>query len=314
MPQVVGDRVVMAGGNGQLLSLDKRTGKIVWQHDLYKEYGGTRLGFGYSCHALPYKDTLIVLVGGRPGMIARLTGGTGSGVIAFKQSDGTVVWQNLTFDNAHSSPVLITVDGQPQVVALAAQEVIGFSPDNGQLFWRHPHPTQYGLAISNVVWGPDNILFAASAYGGGSRGLELHQQNGQTQVRELWANPRVQLHFGTAIRVGDHVFLSDAYQGPALVTALNVKTGAPAWQQRGFSKAHWIRIGDDRFVLLDEDGTLALVKANAQGFQTISQVPLLKRISWTVPTIVGTRMYVRDRASIMALDLGAPRGTAGASR
>jgi hypothetical protein len=65
MPQVIGNRIVMASGTGLLLSLDKRTGKIVWQHDLYGEFGGTRLGFGYSCHALPYKDTLIVLIGGR---------------------------------------------------------------------------------------------------------------------------------------------------------------------------------------------------------------------------------------------------------
>jgi hypothetical protein len=55
MPQVIGDRIVMASGTGVLLSLDKRTGKIVWQHDLYREFGGTRLGFGYSCHPLPYK-------------------------------------------------------------------------------------------------------------------------------------------------------------------------------------------------------------------------------------------------------------------
>ena len=43
-----------------MVSLDKRSGRIVWQHQLYEEFGGTRLGFGYSCHPLPYKDTLIV--------------------------------------------------------------------------------------------------------------------------------------------------------------------------------------------------------------------------------------------------------------
>jgi outer membrane protein assembly factor BamB len=65
MPQVMGDRVVMASGTGKIHSLDKKTGKPVWSHDLYNEFGGTRLQFGYSCHALPYKDTLIYLSGGR---------------------------------------------------------------------------------------------------------------------------------------------------------------------------------------------------------------------------------------------------------
>jgi outer membrane protein assembly factor BamB len=303
MPQVVGDRLVTASGVGKISSLDKQTGRIVWSHDVYTEYGGTRLPFGYSCHALPYKDTLIVLVGGRGGLMSRLTGASGSGVIAFKQSDGAVAWQNLSFDNAHSSPLLISVDGQAQVVALLAQEVIGFSPDDGKLLWRHPHPTEHGLAISTPVWGPDNILVVSSAYGGGSRGLELRQAQGQTQVKELWHNPRVQLHFGTMIRIGDHVYLSSAYTGPAFMTAVDVKTGTVAWQHRGFAKAHLLH-ADGKFVLLDEDGTLALLMATPQRFQVLSQTSLLKKIAWTPPTLVGTRLYVRDRASIMALNLG----------
>lgn len=306
MPQIVGDRLIMASGTGVLMSLDKKTGKVVWKHDLYGEFSGTRLGFGYSSHALPYKDTLIVLVGGRGGLTTRITGSGGSGAIAFKQSDGAIAWQNLAFDNAHSSPMLITVDGQPQVVALLAKEVIAFSPDNGTALWRHPHDTPYGLAISQPVWGPqDNILFVSSAYSAGSRALELRQANGKTTVRELWATPRLQLHFGSAIRVGDFIYMSDAYEGPALMTAVNVKSGKIAWQQRGFAKAQLL-LADGKFILLDEDGTLAIARATPERFEVLTQIGLLQKISWTPPTLVGTRLYVRDRSSIIALDLGVP--------
>jgi outer membrane protein assembly factor BamB len=305
MPQVIGDRLVVAGGTGLLHSLDKKTGKIVWTHDLYNEFGGTKLMFGYSSHALPYKDTLIVLVGGRGGLLSRITG-NGSAVVAFKQRDGAIAWQANTFDNAHSSPMLINVNGQQQVVALLAQEVIGFSPDDGTVLWRHPHATGNGLAISQPVWGPDNILFVSSAYGTGSRALELRQANGQTTVRELWYSPRIQSHFGTVIRRGDFVYLSSGHSGPAFMTAVNVKTGQVAWQQRGFSKAQLI-YADGKFVLLDEDGTLALATATPEQFSVLSQTPLLKKIAWTPPTLVGTRLYVRDRNSIVALDLGAPK-------
>jgi outer membrane protein assembly factor BamB len=308
MPQIVGDRVVMASGDGQILSLDKRTGRIVWSHNLYAEFGGTKLPFGYSAHPLPYKDTLIVLAGGG-GMVARWTGWGAAGAIAFKQNDGVIAWQSLTFENAHSSPLLINVDGQPQVVALTAQEVIGFSPENGQLLWRHPHPTQYGLAVSMPVWGPDNILMVSSAYSGGSRGLELRQANGRTAVRELWHTPRVQAHFGTIIRIGDYAYLSSG-QGPAFMTAINVKTGAIGWQQRGLARAQLIH-ADGKLVILDEDGTLALATATPQAFTILAQTPLLKKVAWSPPTLVGTRLFVRDRATITALDLGesAPRRT-----
>lgn len=291
MPQVVGDRVVTASGTGKVQSIDKKTGRPVWSHDLYKEFGGTFLEFGYSCHALPYKDTLILLAGG-----------SGSAVLAFRQSDGAVVWKGMDFQNAHSSPLLIDVDGQPQVVALLAFEVIGFSPDSGQLLWRHPHITQHGLAISTPVWAPGNLLFISSAYEGGSRVLELHQTAGKTTIKELWYNQRLKSHFGTAIRQGDYVYFSSGHDGPALMTCVKLRTGEIAWQQRGFAKAQLLA-ADGKLILLDEDGTLALVEPSPAEFRVRARVAMLEHISWTPPTLSGTILYVRDRHNVMALDL-----------
>jgi hypothetical protein len=121
MPEVVGDRLVTAGGTGKIHSLDKKTSKPKWSHDLYNEFHASQLQYGYSSHALPYKDMLIFQAGGM-----------GDGVIAFRQSDGAVVWKALQFTNSHSSPLLIDVDGQAQVVVLAAKTVFGFNPDK----WR----------------------------------------------------------------------------------------------------------------------------------------------------------------------------------
>ena len=59
--------------------------------------------------------------------------------------------------------------------------------------------------------------------------------------------------------------------------------------------------------MIDEDGALALATATPQKFSLLAQAPLLKRIAWTPPTLVGTRLYVRDRKTIVALDLGAPK-------
>jgi outer membrane protein assembly factor BamB len=154
MPQVIGDRVVTASATGKIYSLNKKTGKPVWQHDLYSEFHGTHLVYGYSSHALPYKDTLIFMAGGN-----------GDGAIALRQSDGAVVWKALQFTNSYSSPLLINVDGQTQVAFVAAKTVFGFNPDNGALLWTYPHDTPYGIAISTPVWAAGNLLFVASAYG-----------------------------------------------------------------------------------------------------------------------------------------------------
>jgi outer membrane protein assembly factor BamB len=291
MPQVIGDRIVTASGTGKIHSLDKKTGRPVWSHDLYQEFGGTRLPFGYSCHALPYKDTLIYLVGGR-----------NSAALAFRQSDGAVVWKGQNFQNAHSSPLLINVDGQPQVIALIASSVIALNPDNGQLLWQHPHNTQHGLAISTPVWAPGNLLFISSAYEGGSRVLELHQSAGQTTIKELWYNQRLKSHFGSVIRQGDYLYFSSGHDGPAFMTCVNLRTGQIAWQERGFAKAQLVG-ADGKLILLDEDGTLALLEATPAALRVLAKTSLLKHLAWTPPILVGTKLYVRDRNVMMALEL-----------
>jgi outer membrane protein assembly factor BamB len=291
MPEVVGDRIVTASGAGTIHSLDKKTGRPVWSHNVYSEFGGTRLQFGYSCHGLPYKDTVVYLVGG------------GTGAVAFRQNDGAVVWKGSRFTNAHSSPKLIEVDGQQQVVALLASEVVAFDPNNGNVLWRHPHNTEYGLAISTPVWAPGNLLFISSAYQGGSRVLELHQTGGQTTIKELWYNKRLQSHFGTVIRIGDYVYFSSGHDGPAFMTCVNTRTGQVAWQERGFAKAQLL-FADGKLVLIDEDGTLALIEPNPGALKVVSKVSILEHVAWTPPTLSGTTLFVRDRHNIMAFDLG----------
>jgi hypothetical protein len=40
-----------------------------------------------------------------------------------------------------------------------------------------------------------------------------------------------------------------------------------------------------------------------QGFKIAAKAPLLTRLSWTPPALVGTRLYLRDRRNMMAVDL-----------
>lgn len=290
---LVKDGIVYAvGTTAQLHALDQRTGRVVWSHDLHKEFGGQTQRRGYSCSPIAYGDTIIVTAGG-----------SAKAVMAFDRRDGRVAWTAHEFDPGFSSPLLINVDGQDQLVVFHTNGIAGVDPRGGPLFWNHDHPTQYGLNISMPVWGDGNLLFMSSAYTGGSRVLHLAQANGKTTASERWFTPKMRVHFGNAIRIGDRVYGSSGDFGPAFVTAVDVRTGEVAWQERGFARATFV-YADGKLVLLDEDGTLALVSVSANGLQVHAKASVLTNKAWTVPTLVGTRLYVRDRASIKALELG----------
>jgi len=84
---------------------------------------------------------------------------------------------------------------------------------------------------------------------------------------------------------------------------INVKTGEAAWRERGYGRSSLV-YADGKAIILSEDGTLMLATLSPDGFTMLSAVALFDTIAWTAPTLVGTTLYVRDRARIMALDLG----------
>jgi len=293
MPQLIGNLAFVAGATGIVHALDKKTGKVIWKHDLYREFGATRMEYGYSCHGLPYRDTIIYLAGGLD-----------KAIISFRQADGGVVYARHTFSNAHSSPLLIQVGGLEQVAILHATEALAINPINGDIQWRHPHKTDYGLAIATPVWNGKDLLLVSSAYNTGSRMLELTRTGDRTSVKEAWRDQKLQIQFGTVVSQGEHLIGSSGHRGPAFLTMFEWRTGRLAWQNRDFAKAHVIA-ADGKLILLDEDGNLALASATPQALTVHSKASVLTSLSWTPPTLAGSRLYARDRHNLTVFELGA---------
>jgi outer membrane protein assembly factor BamB len=290
-PLVTADAVYTAGILAHLVCLDKKTGKPRWSHDLWREFNGTVMDRGYSGSPIAWKDTIVMKVGG-----------AGHALMAFDQKDGKVVWQKQNFDNSPSSPVLINVDGRDQLVAAMSGDIIGLNPDTGDLLWKYPHSTSWGLNIALPWWSDDHTLFVSSAYNGGAVALELRVVNGKTQVKELWSTNRLRVHIGNLMRIGDTLYGSSGDFGPAPLTALDAKTGKLLWQDRSFPKATFL-YADGKLIVVDEDGNLSLATVSPGGVKVLSRVALLRSNAWTAPALAGTALYVRDRHSLMALDL-----------
>ena len=185
-PTVVDGRVFFAGIYGDLVAVDAESGELRWSKELIREHGGTEGSRGYSNSPLALDGRLIVPVGGEA-----------QGVMALEQSTGEVVWSRGDFDRGYSSPTLIEVDGQKQLVLFNREEVMGLDPSTGERLWSHDHTVSFGLSISVPTYYPDDhLLFLSTAYNGGSRVLRLTQQDGATSVEEVWAHKQMRIHIG----------------------------------------------------------------------------------------------------------------------
>lgn len=290
-PLIAGDRIYTIGVSGTMQCLNKADGKPYWHKELWKDFGGNIRQHGYSSSPIAYKDTVIALVGGK-----------GASIVAFDQVSGDVVWKKHDFENSYSSPMIISLDGQDHMITFMAHEIVGVDPTSGDLKWRYEIGNQWGQNVCLPTWDDETNTLFFSVTGAGSRGLKLTPNGDGIDTEELWKSRKIQFYHVTSVNIGDYVFGSTGGGPPHFFAAINMKTGKIAWRKRGFSKATCI-YADGRLIILDEEGNLALATATPEDFTVHSKYKLFEDTAWTVPTIVGSTMYVRDKHKIMALDL-----------
>ena len=289
-PLLAGDRLITVSAGGLMHSFDRRTGAQQWALPLVTDARQAK-PCGFSTSPVLFRNTLLTMAGGQ-----------GRGVIAVDVATGRQLWAAQNFSNGYSSPLLIDLEGRPELIAFTAGEISGLDPSTGALEWSVAHPADYGVNVAMPVWGDDGVLFVSSAYNGGSRALKLSRKDGRVLVEERWAHKRVRIHFGNAVRIGDRIYTANGDFGAAPLVAVDVKTGDPVWRDRTVPRATLLAVGN-QLLALGEDGTLLLGTPGSEGLTLQGKVQVFNGLSWTAPALIGSTLYLRDRKEIVALDL-----------
>ncbi len=289
-PLIVKQRIFAVGVTGLLHCLDLENGKLLWKHNLIADFQGTNLYRGYSASPIAYGDTVILPIGG-----------SGNGVMAFRMGDGTVAWASQDFQISHVSPILIQFENQFHLVVVAEKQIVGLDPRDGRLLWQLSHPIIGGHIASTPVWDGSSRLFFSAAYGEGSRCLQLTRQADQIMARELWHNQQMRVHHSNVIRIGDHLYGTSGDFAALVFTALNLTTGKVVWRERQLGRAA-ILLVDNKFLAMQEDGTLMLVTASPKELIIHHKAKLFDSRAWTTPTLHANRLFIRNREEIMAIE------------
>lgn len=293
-PLIVGDRIISIGIAGQLRCLDLATGRLQWQHDLSREFGRRKRKeeYGYSASPMLYDDKVIVQVGGNR-----------HAVVAFDPRDGSPVWKSQPGGVSYGAASIRKLAGRDQFIYFEPEGVVALDPASGALLWRWRIPVGNGNHLTPVVKCDDNHLFVASQFtSGGGRLLNITKRGAKFAVKELWFTAKLRASCWTHIKIGDYIYGSAGGHTLSFLAAFNWRTGKIAWRKRTFHMAQCL-YADGRLIILDQDGNLAMATVSPEGPKVLGSTKITERVSWTVPTLVGTRLFVRDRKHIMALDL-----------
>lgn len=292
-PLIVGDRIFVASALVICTALDKKDGKILWSHDLMKELNASHVGRGYGPSPIAYNDMVIMPAGGKD-----------AGVVAYKQSDGTLVWKTPPMRPTQSSLILAKINNEDHLIGGMGVDRFGLNPVNGEFRWKTQVDQQSATMMSTPLFlAPDKVFYSA-AYGAGSYLFQIKPKDGAYEAEKLWFDSKTKVQHATVVTDGKLIYGSSGDFGPAFLMGIDMKEGKPLWRERGFAKANLLR-ADGKLIILDEEGNLALATADENGLNVASKFKPLEDKAWTVPTLVGTTLYLRDNKHIMAYEIGA---------
>jgi hypothetical protein len=284
-PLLVDGKIVTLGFMGHVSCLDTKTGKLLWSHDLGKEHDVEVPYFGHATSPLAVGTNVLVVAGG---------------LLAFDLDSGELSWENREFEGSYGSPVLVGAAGKRQIVTPVSGHLAGFDARTGKTLWSREHKNEWGTILTSPVIDDSGRVFISAAQVGS---ILVDPAARSADNREIWRTEETQIAHSNAVRVGDWVFASVG-DAAAFMTATSLVDGSQTWKERGFGRANLLRVGD-QFLLLDFEGELALVELDDEGMEVVTQATINDRRTWTPPTLIGTTLYVRDEARMVALDLSA---------
>ncbi len=299
-PLFVANKVVGIGISGRMRALDARTGAVAWKHDLPRELGRRKRveEYGYSGSPLSYNGTILTLVGGDE-----------AAVVAFDPADGSVVWKSGPGGVSYAQPTLTRIAGREHYIYFEPEGVVALDPVTGKTLWKHAIPFNNGNHLTPAVRCDENHLWISSQFDtGGGRLLEIQPGKGGLGVKELWFSPKLRTSHWTLHCRGDFLYGSIGGNDTSRLAAVRWKTGEVTWQEAGFHKAQALW-ADGKLLFLTEDGRLALARVSPQEFEFLAATKIAAPHAWTLPTLVSTTLFVRDKEKILALDLAAQSGS-----
>jgi outer membrane protein assembly factor BamB len=294
----MGDRLFTISAGGKLHALDAPSGRLLWSHDFVVEYEASIPPHGYAASPLAFEGMIITPVGGTDGR----------GLMAFDPADGRVLWQDLALVLGYSSPALIDVDGEPQVVLYTKQEIVGADACSGRLRWLSPHrAVPQENATLMPLWGADGVLWTSvrtAGEGDGCRAFRISRSGDGFAASELYWNPEAGVEpYANAVRVGELIYTSLGFGRRARLACIEAAGGRTMWQKPGIGTANCI-YADGRLIVLGEKGRLLLASPSREGLEIISHHDIGSERCWTAPALIDGRLIVRDSAEIMAFQVG----------
>jgi outer membrane protein assembly factor BamB len=275
---------------GQLLAVAAASGKVLWSHDLGREFGARIPTWGSASSPLVEGNLLLVAVGGSGG----------HGAMAFDKHSGRVAWAALDEKPGYASPVALTAAGVRQAVFFTGGAVAAVAPADGRLLWRVPWQTDYDVNAATPLFLAPDKLFISSGYDTGSAVFQIRGDARHLSAEPVWQSRGLKNQFSSSVLSGDYLYGFDN----GTFKCVKAQTGEERWKQRGLGHGSVI-LADGLLVVLSESGKLVLADATPEAYRERASFQALSGRCWSGPSLAGGKLFLRNGETMEAFDLAA---------
>lgn len=298
--------LVTMGPKGHAMCVNPKNGDLKWGIDLVKDYN-TEIPFWYTGQC-PIIDNNVAIFA--PGGKALL--------IAVDCATGKVVWETPNPDNwqmSHSSIIPMTIKGKRMYVYASVGGVIGVSAegdDIGKLLWKNKEYSPSVVAPSPLALDDSRILITAG-YGAGSAVLQV-SKNGASfsakMIQKYRPSGGIASEQQTPILYNGHVFgILPKDAGGNRNQLVVTKASDPSkilWtsgKENRFGLGPYV-IADNKFFILNDDGTLNIAKLSTQKFTLLDKARVIEgHDAWGPLAIADGYLIMRDSKTMLCLDI-----------
>ncbi|MFN0103426.1 MAG: PQQ-binding-like beta-propeller repeat protein [Bryobacteraceae bacterium] len=211
-------------------------------------------------------------------------------VVALDTATGKIRWKTPRGkgNQAYTTPLLIDVDGRPQVISPGAHRAYAYDPKTGKELWY----IEYGDGFSNVpraVYAHGLVYICSGFFQPALFAVRPDGRGNVTKSHVAWSHPRAVPLTPSPVVAGDELYMvSDNGIG----TCLDAKSGKLNWQNRiGGNHSASPLAADGRIYFLSEEGECAII-APAKEYRELARNAIGERTLASI-AVSGKALYLR---------------------
>jgi outer membrane protein assembly factor BamB len=296
-PIVEGQRIYAVGASGFVHCLDVKTGHVIWEKHLGREYEIAEM----SCRPSPLIEGafLIVSIGAKPG----------ASVLALDKETGKELWKALDDQVSNSSPIVITFAGRRQLIVWSNNALSSLDPSNGHIYWRELMNTSGNDSAATPVLQRNRLLVS---------GLMLELSGDTPGARFLWPenrapSKRLLSNTSTAVLEGDYIYSAKSW---GELVCLDAATGNERWStnsvtsRKNGASIHITPQGSGYYLFTDE-GNLIRAELSPSGYREKSRSHLIAptwpfagtKYVYAPPAYANGHVIVRNEGEVVCASL-----------